>query len=89
MVMGFSGSRGTEHIGAFYTGRWANGTTPDKPVLIQSGRAFFPDYFWGNYSYTSLDPNGSTFWTVQEYAGTSVPGYGLIAYGTWISSIKK
>ena len=89
MVMGFSGSRGTEHVGAFYTGRLADGTSSAKPVLIQSGRAFFPDYFWGDYSYTSLDPDGLTFWTVQEYAGIPVSGFGLIAFGTWISSIKK
>ncbi len=67
MVMGFSGSRDTEHIGAFYTGRRANGTQPNKPILIQAGRSYFDYFWWGDYSYTSLDPNdGLSFWTIQQ-----------------------
>jgi len=85
MVVGFSGSKSTEYIGAFYTGRLANGTTPAKPTLIQAGRAYFNEVRWGDYSYTSLDPaDGTTFWTVQEY-GDSPSG---VFWRTWVATIK-
>ena len=87
MVMGFSGSTGTEYIGAFYTGRLANGTTVDKPVLLQAGRSFYGNTYWGDYCYTSLDPDGLTFWTVQEYAGSPDPSSPQ-TWGTWICKIK-
>ena len=85
MLMGFSGSLSTEHIAAFYTGRLANGSMPDKPILIQAGRSPFADR-GGDYSYTSLDPDGLTFWTIQEYAGapTNFP-----SWGTEFVKIKK
>ena len=95
MVMGFSGSRGTEHIGAFYTGRLANGSVPDRPVLIQAGRHYFGTFGWGDYSYTSLDPVDSTFWTVQLYAETLTsddkcpPGATCARWGTWVVKINK
>jgi hypothetical protein len=41
--VGFSGSKATEQIGAFFTGRRANGLMPAKPILVQAGRAYF-DY---------------------------------------------
>src|SRR6266404_7803641 len=87
MVMGFSGSRSTEHIGAFYTGRLANGSMPVKPILIQAGRTPFAD-LWGDYSFTSLDPDGQTFWTVQEYAEVLVSDT-TPRWGTEIAKIKK
>jgi|SRR6266404_1648071 len=85
MVMAFSGSRTTEHIGTFYTGRLANGTTPVKPILIQAGRDYFGDARWGDYSYTSLDPDGLTFWTVQQYSELYLD---KPPWGTWIGKIK-
>ena len=97
MVMGFSGSRGTEHIGAFYTGRLANGSLVDRPVLIQAGRHYFGTYAWGDYSYTSLDPVDGSFWTVQLYAEFFAPyAYDQCPpdttcgrWGTWIDRINK
>ena len=89
MVMGFSGSKATEHIGAFYTGRRANGAQPNKPILIQAGRSYFDLNRWGDYSYTSLDPSdGLTFWTIQEYAETPSGGVNQ-RYGLWIAGIIR
>ncbi len=84
MVIGFSGSKTNEYIGAFYMGRLANGTTLDMPVLLQAGRSFYGNTYWGDYSYTSLDPDGLTFWTVQEYAGSPAGAN----WGTWAANIK-
>ena len=89
MVMGFSGSRDTEHIGAFYPGRRANGAQPNKPILIQAGRSYFDFNRWGDYSYTSLDPNdGLTFWTIQQYAETPAFGHNQ-HYGLCVTKIMK
>jgi hypothetical protein len=87
LVIGFSGSRETEHIGAFYSGRLDSGTIPSRPTLIQAGRSSRGDS-WGDYSYTSLDPDGLTFWTVQEYAETPAPG-NVGGWGTWIAKVRK
>jgi hypothetical protein len=89
VLIGFSGSRGTEYIGAFFSGRKSNGSF-SKPVLIQSGRGTYPAFKtrWGDYSYTSLDPDGQTFWTIQSYVfyahGEPIPGH----WGAWITSVK-
>ena len=87
MVIGFSGSKSTEYIGAFYVGRLADGTPSGSPILVQAGRATFADQGgkWGDYSYTSLDPDGNSFWTVQEYAENLGPG---VSWGTWVTKIK-
>jgi hypothetical protein len=85
MVIGFSGSKSTEYIGAFYVGRLANGTISGSPTLVQAGRANFGDSIgeWGDYSYTSLGTDGISFWTAQEYAEI-----GGVAWGSWITKIK-
>ena len=84
MVMGFSGSKSTEYIGAFFTGRLNNGTWLDKPVLIQAGRAYFNRSEWGDYSSTTLDPSSDlTMWSVQEYAHLAP-----LDWGTWIAKIR-
>ncbi|MCP5526335.1 MAG: hypothetical protein H7A47_05950 [Verrucomicrobiales bacterium] len=99
MVLGFSGSRATEHIGAFFAGRTAGGLTT-KPYLIQAGRAYYasvtktippdsaPSVRWGDYSFTSLDPDGSRFWTVQEYAEADAANEPENAWGTWIMAVQ-
>jgi hypothetical protein len=87
MLMGFSGSRSGEFIGAFYTGRRADGTTSAQPSLVEAGRGIFEDIRWGDYSATTLDPNdGTSFWTVQEYA-EQASSSNNIDYGTWILEI--
>lgn len=85
MVIGFSGSRADQRIGAFYTGRLAGDSpgTTTSIKLLRAGQTCFDSNRWGDYSYTSLDPNDSlTLWTVQEYAAAS----GNI-WGTWIGAI--
>jgi len=90
MVMGFSGSRSNEYIGAFFTGRRSSGATLNRPVLVQAGRNYYTPDRWGDYSYTSLDVDDLTFWTIQEYAETDGVCDGPRAhYGTWISKIKR
>ena len=50
--------------------------TMRAPVLIQAGRETYFKTFsgtsnrWGDYSATQVDPDDTTFWTVQEYADT-------------------
>jgi hypothetical protein len=85
MVIGFSGSKATEYVGAFYAGRLANGTTSGSPTLLQAGRAAFAGnpVYWGDYSYTCLDPVDGSLWTVQQYAEI-----GGVAWGTWITKVK-
>jgi len=85
MVIGFSGSKSTEYIGAFYVGRLADGTPSGSPMLVQAGRASFTNStYWGDYSNTCLDPDGLTFWTVQEYAESPAGAF----WGTWVTKIK-
>jgi hypothetical protein len=92
LVVGFSGSRATEYIGAFFRGRRANGTWMNRPAPVQAGRgAYTGGPRWGDYSATSMDPtpdsqnpNFGTFWTVQQYADP-VPER---PWGTWITQVK-
>ena len=86
VLFGFSGSKTSEYIGAFYYGRLANGTFGNRIVLLQPGQSAYDDLEsnrWGDYSVVSLDPSdNSTFWTVQEYVYTD-------GWATWIGSIKS
>ncbi|MBI2928793.1 MAG: hypothetical protein HYY24_24280 [Verrucomicrobia bacterium] len=90
-AMGFSGSKGTEFVGAYYTGRLASDTagTMGSVVQIKDGEAAYerPDGSgrnrWGDYSFTSLDPNDDmTIWTLQEYAES-----GSDIWGTWVAEL--
>ncbi len=92
MRIGFSGSKSTEFVGAYSSGRLASDTvgTTTAPVLIKAGEASYTRLDssgrnrWGDYSYTSVDPNDDmTVWTIQEYAESN----GTNVWGTWISSI--
>ena len=86
LLVGFSGCRATEYIGAFYRSRRTDGTWMSRPELIQAGRDPFTADRWGDYSATTIDPNDGSFWTVQEYAHT-VPLWGY-PWGTWICQLK-
>lgn len=102
LVAGFSGSRATEYIGAFFRGRKANGTWMTRPALVQAGRAYHAQYpstppemvRWGDYSFTCVDPDGTRFWTVQEYAEVDPqrpvePNNPVAnAWGTWVTSVQ-
>jgi hypothetical protein len=84
IVLGFSGSRTTEYIGAFWHMRKANGSWVARPALIQAGRAAYINDRWGDYSATTIDPNDGSFWTVQEHANAPQgPNW-----STWISQIR-
>jgi hypothetical protein len=87
MVMGFSGSSAESFIGAFYWWRLANGSSADRPVLLQAGQAHHGPFQFGDYSSTTLDPvDGLSFWTVQEFAKDegATPDF----WGTWIARLN-
>ncbi len=90
--MGFSGSRSTEYIGAYTSGRYAGDAAGvmGTPSLIKGGEAAYTRLDgssrnrWGDYSYTSIDPNDDmTLWTIQEYASN----VGTSNWGTWVASM--
>ena len=70
MVTGFSASRSNSFIGARYSYRAVNGTTPSGALMLSPGHgAFLGSSRWGDYSYTTVDPvDNLTMWTVQQYA---------------------
>lgn len=85
MLVGFSASKATTYIGAYYSWRLADGSTPNKPFLIGEGVGIFGDSRFGDYSHTTVDPSdGLTFWTVQEYSADPI----VTAWGTWIGKIR-
>ena len=75
MVAGFSGSRATNYIAAFYTSRVARGVTAGSPLMIQPGISYWTGERWGDYSATTLDPTDDwSFWTVQDYSTNALAG---------------
>ncbi len=92
MVLGFTGSRTGEHIGAFFTARTATGSVLPNPVLLQAGRHYYDSGAWGDYTATCVDPDDVMFWTIQQYAETPLPGEtpcGAHQYGTCLSALKR
>ncbi len=70
-IAGFSASSSSQFVGAAVAGRLTNATagTFGSPIIYSAGAAAYsPPYDrWGDYSYTSLDPNDDmTMWTIQE-----------------------
>ncbi len=90
MVIGFSGSRSTEFIGAFYSGRRSSGLVPARPVLVQAGRDYFNYIRWGDYTYTSVDPIDGKLWTIQQAGDlrTDPLGDPDDHYVLWIAKVK-
>jgi len=85
MVAGFSGSSINEFVVAYFTGKSKDGATPSQPIRFFAGKGPCRAVRWGDYSSTTLDPDGLTIWTIQEYAetgwddpyfGNNPPGYG-------------
>jgi hypothetical protein len=72
MVIGFSVSSANDFIGAFYTRRSGSGAWLGAPIPYSAGQQYCPLPYditpWGDYSYSSLDPDGLRIWTIQEYA---------------------
>ena len=90
MVVGFSRSSVNEYIGACYTGRLNNGSSPNAPIQYYAGKDWYGstvNFRWGDYSNTSLDPDGLTIWTIQQYAETRFTGTFNLAWGTWIGAV--
>ncbi len=94
-VMGFSGSKSTEFIGAYFTGRIVTDSagTMSDPTLIKAGEAAYQVLDnnnrnrWGDYSFTSVDPNDDmTLWTIQEYA-TNISDPEFDIWGTWVGQL--
>jgi Concanavalin A-like lectin/glucanases superfamily/Putative binding domain, N-terminal len=91
VTMGFSGSRSTEYAGAYFAGRLSSDPvgTMSSVVQIKAGEASYQltdsdgRNRWGDYSYTSLDPNDDmTMWTIQEYAASPSS-----TWGTWVAKL--
>jgi hypothetical protein len=95
MVIGFSGSSLNSYVSSYYWGRLSNGQSSANPVLYFGGKDWLdtqsPEtiFRWGDYSHTTLDPDGLTIWTIQEYAETRYfsPGGFYNAFGTRIGAI--
>jgi hypothetical protein len=85
LMLGFSGSRAGEYIGAFFQGRKANGTWMARPNLVQAGRGPFSGNSWGDYSATTIAPTDGSHWTIQAYADPA-PVSNL--WGTWITQVR-
>jgi len=98
-AMGFSGSRGTEYIGAYAAGRLA-GEAPGTMRSLQSPKPGEGPYElldsqgknrWGDYSYTSLDPRDDmSLWTLQTYAAPQGPPFnGVVSrWKTRVAQLK-
>ncbi|MEW6249688.1 MAG: hypothetical protein AB1716_03515, partial [Planctomycetota bacterium] len=90
VVMGFTGSSGSQYPGCYYTGRRASDPPGEMapPVQYQAGQAAYNllDTYgrnrWGDYSYTTLDPVDSvSLWTIQEYV------HGTNIWGTYVARL--
>jgi hypothetical protein len=71
-VLGFSSASSSEYVNCAVSGRLANdaANTVSPPIFYTASSASYnPPYNrWGDYSYTSLDPNDDmTLWTIQEF----------------------
>jgi hypothetical protein len=86
LLVAFSGSKSGENVGAFFQARKANGTWMNQPTLVQAGRDAYRQNRWGDYSATTVDPDG-IFWTIQEHASYNV-GFPDATWGTWIMQVS-
>ena len=91
VAMGFTGSSSSQYAGAYFTGRRASDSLGEMAAPVQYRAGTGPqnniDSYgrnrWGDYSYTSLDPdNESDFWTIQEY------GHSVNKWGTQIAVLR-
>jgi len=87
VVIGFSGSRQTEYIGAFFYAFQPTGWWMWRPCLIQAGRCSYDSDRLGDYSATTGDPNDDSLWTIQKYADPAVLD-NFFPWGTWIVQVK-
>jgi hypothetical protein len=79
--MTFGQSAPNQHWSMYVTGRGAGDApgTLQTPVLAAAGIVNSPDTRAGDYSFVNVDPaNNTTFWAVNEYAGSGA------FWKTWI-----
>lgn len=90
MMLGFSTFSATTYASAAYAYRYSTdaANTVNTPYVFKSGlNTYYKTYGgtsnrWGDYTSVALDPDGSTFWTVQEYARSTVN-----TWGTWWAKV--
>ncbi len=91
VALGFSGSKSTEYVAAYTCGRLSSDTagTMQAIATVKAGAAAYTVVSggfnrWGDYSYTSVDPNNDMgIWTIQEYARST--NY----WGTWVAELRS
>ncbi|MCX6359651.1 MAG: hypothetical protein NT029_07600 [Armatimonadetes bacterium] len=89
VAMGFSGSNGAEYVSAYTAGRLTSDAAGTMRSIITIKDGTHPYTLlvegvnrWGDYSYTSVDPNDDqTIWTIQEYASATD------VWCTWIAQL--
>lgn len=91
VIIGYSNFSINQFASAGYSIRRANdpiNTFRDNYTYKYGENTYFKDFGagrnrWGDYSNTVVDPtNDSTFWTIQEYAGT-----GANSWATWWAEV--
>ncbi|MBN2445754.1 MAG: hypothetical protein JXO22_03460, partial [Phycisphaerae bacterium] len=89
VMMGFTGSSASQYAGCYFTGRLVSDPPGEMATPVQykagTGAQNNIDSYgrnrWGDYSYTTLDPDDEmTFWTIQEY------GHSSNIWGTYVAS---
>lgn len=92
VLIGYSSYSVNQYASAGYSLRRANdaiNTFRDEYTYKSGENTYFKDFGagrnrWGDYSNTIVDPvNDSTFWTIQEYAGTNVN-----SWATWWAEVN-
>ncbi|MCX6359650.1 MAG: Ig-like domain-containing protein [Armatimonadetes bacterium] len=91
VALGFSGSKSTEYVAAYTCGRLATDAAGAMQAIatVKAGAGSYNQLAnginrWGDYSYTSVDPNNDMgIWTVQEYAR------GTNNWGTWVAELRS
>ena len=99
VVIGFSHSTPNIYVQAAYVSRSASDPLANmSPIIIsKNGEDSYTKDFgsgrirWGDYSATVVDPaNDNIFWTLQEYAATSVGNTSDDdRWGTWWTKIDS
>ena len=90
VAIGFSRFSSTTFASAGYALRYAADAvnTLNTPYIYKAGTTSYYKTFggtdnrWGDYTATALDPDGSTFWLVQEYASATTNNW-----GTWWAKV--
>ena len=87
VLLGFSGSSGSQFVGAYIAGRKPTDPLGQVclPIQYKAGEAVYTQISssgvnrFGDYSLTSVDPlDDTTFWTIQQYARLS---------NTWVTRV--